>query len=87
MQRMISICGASPICATDPAINTTIYIGGVPPEFGYQGGSMHAQEFYYSQAKDLVDALVNSLPQGTTDQVLILLLNAKATLYRGPGSI
>lgn len=43
-----------------------------------------AKELYADQATKLVDALLESLPGGTVDAMLVELLRRKATLLRVP---
>lgn len=41
------------------------------------------RSFYESQAGEIADALINSLPQGTRHQLLIELLKREPNLQRG----
>lgn len=42
-----------------------------------------AEQFYQDQAEQLAGILFSSLPQGTLDRFLIVLMQRKLSLYRG----
>ena len=43
-----------------------------------------AQELYAANAQVVVEFLTTTLPQGTVDQVLCLLMQSRASLFVGP---
>ena len=63
--------------------DTTIIIKGDPPEFHGPDALEQHQKFYEQQAADLLDALYNSLPQGTFDRLGMAFMQKKVSLYRG----
>lgn len=77
--KTINIRTAEPLGDKEPE-PTTIIIGGRPPDFE---NLEVARGWYALQGQKLFAALRNSLPGGTIDQLLIELLEHKASLYRG----
>lgn len=71
-----------------PQAEAVLYIEGVPPKFPYNKNQdlnenlEHARQWYKSEAKKIFYVLVNNLPGGTVDQLLVLLLEHKASLFR-----
>lgn len=85
MEQIVSICKADPIGVNDknsvrPVI---IRITEDIPDFHGHEALAFAREFYADEAKTLAFALFNSLPQGTLDRLIIVLMERTASLYRG----
>lgn len=77
--KTITIPMASPLRGDLPQ-QVTIVTEGEVPTFNT---SEDYRLYYRLQAQVLVDALKNALPQGMLEQVMLVLLEQKASLYRG----
>lgn len=80
---VVKLAKAAPVGKTLTVVDTVIMIDSEITEFGptWLGD---AADFYEDQAAMLVDALIQSLPGGTLDRVLIRLMEHKASLFRVP---
>ena len=84
--KEIKLCKFDPL-ADQMAEDTIINITEKLPNFSFYTGSENIREFYYNQAKLLMDALINSLPQGVIEPLVIMLLERRISLYRGKMTI
>ena len=64
-----------------------IEITGDMPDFSdmvdWREGAKRAKRYYIYTAKKLFDAIVNHVARGVVDQLLLMLLESRASLYRG----
>lgn len=74
----ISICKAQPL-GSIRAPNTTIEIASEIPPFP---SLLEAREFYQKQAILLADALFQSLPGGTLDELMAELMKRRASYFK-----
>jgi len=84
--KEIRLCKFDPL-AEQVAEDTIIHITEKLPNFFSFKGLENIREFYYDQAKLLMDALINSLPQGVIEPLLIMFLESRISLYRGKMTI
>ena len=80
--KVIHVSAFSPFRDQEPP-DTTIVIRGEPPEFNGPDSLRQHQDFYERQAAEILDALYNSLPQGTFDRLGMAFMQKKVCLYRG----
>lgn len=81
----VSIFKASRIYEDRPVGGVTIHIHDeIPNTLGALGNTLDdIADYYRRQASALAEALVNSLPQGTCDRLIIELMARKVSLYMG----
>lgn len=86
--KTVIICKAEPLANQEP-IPVTIIIDGDLPDFEALRKEYKSLDFrelsqyYQDQAELLINALYNSLPQGTFDRLGIEFMKKKVSLYRG----
>jgi hypothetical protein len=82
--KTIRICKAK-IIENDYPEPVTVIIDGELPDISNlkQYRLQSLEQFYQDEAELLVDALWNSLPQGTFDRLGIEFMEKKISLYRG----
>lgn len=69
---------------TDVREDTQINIAGEPPQFRGEGWEQNAREFYQAEGKALANAIFDSLPGGTIDQLILEMLTRRASMFRVP---
>jgi len=77
----ISISKAQPIVSDQEISDSIIEINMPIPDFT---NLADAGKHYQKDAENLVDVLLKTLPGGTIDRILILLLEHKASLFKIP---
>jgi len=78
--RNLTITKASPTIPAIPIESLTITVEGEPPDMA----PAEAASFYHKEAALLAVALWATLPSGTMDQLIGILLQCRASLFRIP---
>lgn len=83
--EVISFYKASPITRNEPVAGVVIRICYELPEVDCRSAMTLAEvgEFYDQQARVLAKVLMENLPQGTSDRLIMELMAKKVSLYRG----
>ena len=76
--KTIKLAKADPLQGTDPQPTTIVIDSQIPND-----PTFDVEIYYYKQAEELTKALIECLPQGTLDRMLVTLMKRKVSLYRG----
>jgi len=77
---MMSKADGGEYCTCDALISISCPIPAMPAN----GKLGEYHKFYAAEAKQLADVLFKALPGGTIDQLLIEMMQRKASLFRAP---
>jgi|SRR6185295_17039740 len=80
----VIVDGATPL-RTEGVPRLAIESSGHPPDFDYDAlQSGKVREHYQEQAARIVQAMLQTLPGGLVDQVMVALMQNRASMFRVP---